>query len=74
MSNSFHICSTGINRLRGDNEETRTVEVEVANFDVTPAVSLKAKFRCILVDSEQGPRLELRDTNGAFLGYLPLEA
>ena len=75
MSNPLHICSTGINRLRGDEENTRTVEVEVANFEVTPAVRLKAKFRCVLVESlRHGPRLELRDTNGAFLGYLPLEA
>lgn len=75
MSNPLHICSTGINKLRSDSEETRTVEVEVANFEVTPAVRMKAKFKCVLVeDPRVGALLELRDVNGVLLGTLPLEA
>jgi hypothetical protein len=75
MSNPLHICSTGINRLRDDSDESRTVEVEVANFDDTPVVRMKAKFRCVLVESaEHGPRLMLRDASGAIIGFISLEA
>ena len=75
MSNPLHICSTGINKLRGDEENTRTVEVEVANFEVTPSIRMKAAFKVVLVESRKdGPRLELRDANGAFLGYVPLKS
>jgi hypothetical protein len=74
MSNPLHICSTGINRLLADGDESRTVE-EAANFEVTPAVRLKAKFRCVLVESaEHGPRLMLRDASGAIIGFISLEA
>lgn len=71
---NLSICTTGINRERSDEKEVRTVEVEVGDFDVTPAVRLTAKFKCHLVVSRKdGPRLELRDENGAFLGYVPFK-
>lgn len=74
-TNGLHICCTGINRETTDKKDIRTVEVEIGDFDVSPAVTMKAQFKCHLVVSRKdGPRLELRDVNGAFLGYVPFVA
>lgn len=76
MSKTLHISASSINKLRGDSEFSRTVaiEVEETNFDVTSAIRLKAKFKCVLVESDQhGPIIELRYNDGSILGYVPLE-
>lgn len=74
MSNSLHICSTGFNKLPGDDANTRTVEVEVGNFDVEPNVRMKAAFKVCLArnlhPNERDAWLELRGEKGNIIGYV----
>lgn len=72
MSNSLHICSTGFNKLPGDDANTRTVEVEIANYDVEPNVRMKTAFKVCLVShpNERDAWLELRGEKGNIIGYV----
>lgn len=72
---SLHICSTGFNKLPGDDANTRTVEVEVANYDVEPNVRMKAAFKVYLVThpDERRAWLELRNEDGNTIGYVLLK-
>lgn len=79
MSNTdtrtLHISSTGINRLHGDKENTRTIEVEVSDYSASPSLKMKAKFKCFLdLTHKDGPRLELVASNHAIIGYVSLKA
>lgn len=69
MSESLHICSTGFNKLPGDDANTRTVEVEIANYDVEPNVRMKAVFKVVLRSHKDEAWLELQNENGESLGF-----
>jgi len=67
MSNDLHIKSTGCNRLSGDDEKTRTVEIEVGNYHPDPfeRVRFKASFKVILRNDNGGdPYLDIIDAQG----------
>ena len=62
----LNICSTGINRLRDDDAETRTLEIEVGDFDVSPAVRMKALIKVRFVPGER-PTLYVTAEDGSWL-------
>jgi hypothetical protein len=69
MANNFHICSTGINRLHGNSENTRTVEVEAGDFNVTPTVYLVGRFTVTFLPEGV---LQLRLMDGTIIGTVPM--